>query len=55
MVCGVFVVVFRVVVAVVVVCVFVVFVRTSHVILYAPPLSEKNECPPGPAGVRPLT
>ena len=58
MVCGVF-GVFVVVVGVVVVwwcvCVFVVFVRTSHVILYSLPHSEKNECPPGRAGVRPLT
>ena len=55
MVCGVFGVFVVVFVVVVCVCVFVVFVRTSHALLYSLPLSEKNECPPGPAGVRPLT
>ena len=52
-VCGVFVVVFVVVVGVGVVwwwCVFVVFERTSHVILY----SHMSVCQ-GRAGVRPLT
>ena len=39
---GVFVVVVGVVVLWVCLCVFVVFVRTSHVLLYSLPLSEKN-------------